>query len=231
MDIRQSYEDASPEMIMSNCRKLEMKWCLIESKRTKDILDLNGMKDLGYAQLLLECLISRRAELHGSALGGKGDAKPSNTSRACCLRPSRWTSHEHSKNETRMIEPNLTLHHRLNRLYKRIFRGFQNIRTHVGSIEDIACPGVIQGAYGADRDLFKPSTGVYAPGIIEELSPFQRALYVCLNETYERNMRRYKGMCCLERIVDGYHTRVVPYTISKARVRSPINSVDDVWKT
>ena len=54
LDIRQSYEDASPEMIMSNCRKLEMKWCRVESKRTKDILDLNGMKDLGYAQLLLE---------------------------------------------------------------------------------------------------------------------------------------------------------------------------------
>ena len=54
LDIRQSYEDASPEMIMSNCRKLEMKWCLVESKRTKDILDLNGTKDVGYAQLLLE---------------------------------------------------------------------------------------------------------------------------------------------------------------------------------
>ncbi|MAG09744.1 MAG: hypothetical protein CL494_04965 [Actinobacteria bacterium] len=236
LDIRQSYEDASPEMIMSNCRKLEMKWCLVESKRTKDILDLNGMKDLGYAQLLLE-IPDRVDERNSTSLVAMAE-------KAMQRQVEHVTSMLHrakSLDITRALEkrdandrrPNLTLHHRLNRLYKRIFRGFQNIRTHVGGIEDIACPGVIQGAYGADPDLFKPSTELYAPGIIEELSPFQRALYVCLNETYERNMRRYKGMCCLERIVDGYHTRAwypvhdikkLVYTIADKQCRH------DVWK-
>ena len=236
LDIRQSYEDASPEMIMSNCRKLEMKWGLVESKRTKDILDLNGMKDLGYAQLLLE-IPDRVDERNSTSLVAMAE-------KAMQRQVEHVTSMLHrakSLDITRALEkrdandrrPNLTLHHRLNRLYKRIFRGFQNIRTHVGGIEDIACPGVIQGAYGADPDLFKPSTELYAPGIIEELSPFQRALYVCLNETYERNMRRYKGMCCLERIVDGYHTRAwypvhdikkLVYTIADKQCRH------DVWK-
>jgi len=236
LDIRQTYEDADAETIMSHCRAFEIKWKLIATKRTPDPLDLNGMQTLGYSQLLLE-IPDRIDERNSTSLVAMAE-------KAMETQVARVTSMLHRAKAldiTRELEkpdandrrPNLTLHHRINRLYKRIFRGFQNIRIHVGGIEDIACPGVIQGAYGADPDLFKPSTELYAPGIIEELSPFQRALYVCLNETYERKMRRYKGMCCLERIVDGHHTRAwypvhdikkLVYTIADKHCRH------DVWK-
>ena len=71
----------------------------------------------------------------------------------------------------------LTLHQRINRLFNQIERGFINIRTHIRGIEAVHRPSALPFAYAADPDEFKVNCELYAPGRIEELSPFQRALY------------------------------------------------------
>ena len=52
LDIRQTYEDADAETLMSHTRALEIKWKLIATKQTPNPLDLNVEKELGYEQLL-----------------------------------------------------------------------------------------------------------------------------------------------------------------------------------
>ena len=74
----------------------------------------------------------------------------------------------------------LTLHQKINRLFEQIERGFINIRTHIRGIEAVHRPHTLPFAYAADPDLFKVNCELYAPGKIEELTAFQRALYACL---------------------------------------------------
>ena len=189
------------------------------------------MKDLGYAQLLLE-IPDRVDERNSTSLVAMAE-------KAMQRQVEHVTSMLHrakSLDITRALEkrdandrrPNLTLHHRLNRLYKRIFRGFQNIRTHVGGIEDIACPGVIQGAYGADPDLFKPSTELYA-------RVSSRSCHLFNARCMSVSTKRTNAICddikvCVvssESSMAITRARGTPYTISKSScTRSPINSVD-----
>ena len=85
LDIRQTYEDADAETLMSHTRALEIKWKLIATKQTPNPLDLNGVKELGYEQLLGDNMPERIDERNSTSVLSIAD-KAMETSR---------TRHEH----------------------------------------------------------------------------------------------------------------------------------------
>lgn len=205
--IRECYRDAPSAIVKDHVTKLEMRWRLVPSTLVPHPETLDIARQLGFDQLLdnipPDGISGSNANstltLADRAMERENARVISILHRAKSLGITGW--------QDDVDGVGLTLHQRINRLLEQIECGFINIRTQIRHIERITRPSTLPSVYTADPDLFKVNAELYAPGKIEELSPFQRALYVCLHETYQRRLRRYKGMCCLERVVNGHNTR------------------------
>jgi len=206
--IRAAYHDADADSIMKHCRLLEIKWRLVATSRTPRPNSVTTTRSVGFEQLL------ERTPNDDEISSRNSTALLIEAEKAVHKENERLSSMLHRAKTlgiTGRVDERtggkLSLQQRINRLYEQVNGGFKNMRTQLRMIERIECPAQMPTHFDTDPDMFDVSSELYAPGKIEELSPFQRAIYCCLHEAYERSMRRYRGMCCRERIVNGHHTR------------------------
>ena len=112
--------------------------------------------------------------------------------RAFSLNISDSATQDINKNE-------FTLSSRINRLIRIASASVRIIMSYTRIQEYVNNPTCMPGNTDCDPALFDVSTMA-----IDDLSPYQQLILVILNETYDKNIRRYKGQCCKEiEIVDG----------------------------
>jgi hypothetical protein len=100
---------------------------------------------------------------------------------------------------------NLTVGERVCRLIKQVSEGFKNVRLHVNTLQRIKNPREVPDKMNADPEYFDATP--MDETRLGEMTPFQRAIVACLDETYKKQMRRYKGECYTQRISEGAYTR------------------------
>ena len=145
--------------------------------------------------------------------------------RSFALNISDSATHDINKNE-------FTLSSRINRLIRVASASVRIIMSYTRIQEYVNNPTCMPGNTDCDPALFDVSTMT-----IDELSPYQQLILVILNETYDKNIRRYKGQCCKEiEIMDGsrkFRTKAwkpmmqiseFVYNVAKKEARF------DVWK-
>ena len=212
--MQNAYRDATSEVIKKHVQLLEAKWRLVPTNLVPNPDTLEVAQGLGFDQLLGG--VPEQPDTRLLFTAEKEMNKEIERVHAIKYRAKSLRITGHQEEDT-----GLTLHQRINGLYKQIERGFINLQTQIRHIESVQRPHTLQQEFDVDPDLFHVSSEMYAPGKIEELGPLQRLIYVYLHEFYERRMRRYKGHCCEEIIVDGQRTRAW-------RV---VKSIEDfVWK-
>ena len=86
-----------------------------------------------------------------------------------------------------------TLSSRINRLIRVAAASVRIVMSYTRIHEYINNPTCMPGNTDCDPALFDVSTIA-----IDDLSPYQQLILVVLNETYNNNIRRYKGQCCKE---------------------------------
>lgn len=205
--IRGCYRDAPSSLVKEHVKLLEKRWRLAPSSVCPDPEAFSHSEQLGFDQLL-DALPSDGITTHNSnatltladkAMERENARVVSMLFRAKALGITGWQEEEGGAG--------MTLHQRINRIMEEIECGFILIRQRLRHYERVSRPHTMPSVYISDPDMFKVNAELYAPGKIEELSPFQRALYVCLYEAHTRELRRYKGMCCLEHKINGHGTR------------------------
>jgi hypothetical protein len=219
-------QDADSDQLASLIEHLESEWCLNQIGDThlpfkigfdqfcrKNELDENGVPtsiDVGR----VSSQYKRQVEMLGQMYH-----------RAFALNISDTSSCDINGNE-------FTYASRVNRLIRvasasvRIVMSYTRIQQYVNN------PTSMPENAECDPALFDASTIA-----IDELSPYQQLILVVLNETYNNNIRRYKGQCCKEiEIADGgrkYRTKawkplmqIAEYVYTIAQKESRF----EVWK-
>jgi hypothetical protein len=99
----------------------------------------------------------------------------------------------------------LMLSERLCRLIKQVDEGFKNVRFYFKAGQRISDPRNQPDKFDADPEYFdaNPMDAVK----LDKCNPHQRAIVACLNETYRKEMRRYKDNCMIQRRSEGHYTR------------------------
>ena len=231
--LRECYRDSPSSVVKEHVKLLEKRWRLVPSDTVPNPGTFEQQNRLGVDQLLdalppdgLDGANSDQVlTLAEKAMERENTRVVSILFRVKALGITGWQEDDNCAG--------MTLHQRINRIIYQVERGFINIRGSIRGIEAVHRPTTLPLVCAADPDLFKTNCELYAPGRIEELSPFQRALYVCLNQAHEKRLRRYKGMCCLEHKSNGYGTRAwipqhdIPefvYKLADKQIRH------DMWK-
>ena len=230
---RECYRDSPSSVVKEHVKLLEKRWRLVPSDAVPNPGTFEQQNRLGVDQLLdalpPDGLDGANSDqmliLAEKAMERENTRVVSILFRVKALGITGWQEDDNCAG--------MTLHQRINRIIYQIERGFINIRGTIRGVEAVHRPTTLPLVCAADPDLFKTNCELYAPGRIEELSPFQRALYVCLNQAHEKRLRRYKGMCCLEHKSNGYGTRAwipqhdIPefvYKLADKQIRH------DMWK-
>ncbi len=107
--------------------------------------------------------------------------------------------------EHQLEDHDLSVGERVCRLIKQINEAFKNIRLHLNAQERILHPRQIPEKFDADPEYFDATPMDEAK--LSEMTPYQRAIVAVLDETSKKNMRRYKGKCCVQRVSNGHYTR------------------------
>jgi hypothetical protein len=93
---------------------------------------------------------------------------------------------------------------RINRLLDQVDDAWQIVFRHARISERMNNPTYVPINPETDPSIFRMST----INNIEELNPFQQAVLQTLKDLYQRQIRRYKGQCCLQiKTLDGALTR------------------------
>ena len=230
---RECYRDSPSSVVKEHVKLFEKRWRLVPSDAVPNPGTFEQQNRLGVDQLLdalppdgLDAANSEQMLiLAEKAMERENTRVVSILFRAKALGITGWQEDDNCAG--------MTLHQRINRIIYQIERGFINIRGTIRGVEAVHRPTTLPLVCAADPDIFKTNCELYAPGRIEELSPFQRALYVCLNQAHEKRLRRYKGMCCLEHKSNGHGTRAwipqhdIPefvYKLADKQIRH------DMWK-
>ena len=100
---------------------------------------------------------------------------------------------------------NLTAGERVCRLIKQVSEAFKNVRLHLNTMQRIKNPREMPDKMNSDPEYFDETP--MDETRLGEMTPFQRAIVACLDETYKKHMRRYKGECYVQRISEGAYTR------------------------
>ena len=205
VDIRDAYMEAPADILKAHVERLEIKWALVATVDNPDPASFDLACRIGWDQLFDSTPEITPANIT-SCLDMADKARERETARvvailhrAKALGITGW-----------MEDPDhlgMTLHQRINRLIEEIECGFILIRQRLRHYERVVRPHTMPWFYMSDPDLFKTNAELYAPGKIEELNAFQRAVYCNLYELWQQRMRRYKDMCCVQHIVNGYGTR------------------------
>ena len=159
-----AYRDATSEIIIKHVQLLEAKWRLVPTNLVPNPDTLEVAQGLGFDQLLggvPEQPDTRLLFTAEKAMNREIERVHAIKYRAKSL---RITGHQEE-------DTGLTLHQRINNLYKQIERGFINLQTQIRHIESVQWPHTLQQEFDVDPDLFHVSSEMYAPGKIEELGP------------------------------------------------------------
>jgi Family of unknown function (DUF5906) len=92
---------------------------------------------------------------------------------------------------------------RINRLIDMADDAYETVFRYARQYERINHPTLVTSDPDSDNKLFRCTTMD-----LEGMSPFQELLLALLNETYLKNIRKYKGQCCKQIVTaDGFHTK------------------------
>ena len=92
---------------------------------------------------------------------------------------------------------------RINRLIDMSDDAYETVFRYARQYERINHPTLVCANPDANNSLFRCTTMD-----LEDLGPFQELLLALLNETYLKNIKRYKEQCCKQIMtIDGYHTK------------------------
>jgi len=224
--VKNQIQDADSSQILSVIEHLESEWGLhrkgdshlpfqlgFDQFCRKDELDENGVPTSVDVKRV-SSQYQRQVEMLGQIYH-----------RAFALNISDEGSTDINKNE-------FTVSARINRLIRIAAASVRIVMSYTRIQEYVNNPTGMPENADCDPALFDASTIT-----IEDLSPYQQLILVVLNETYNNNIRRYKGQCCKEiEIISGlkkYRTKawkqVMPigdYVYSIAQKESRF----EVWK-
>ena len=224
--VKNQIQDLDSNQLLSVIEHLESEWGLNRKGDThlpftlgfeqfcrKDELDANGVPT-SIDVKRVSSQYQRQVEMLGQIYH-----------RAFALNISDEGSNDVNKNE-------FTVSSRINRLIRIAAASVRIVMSYTRIQEYVNNPTGMPENADCDPALFDASTMT-----IEDLSPYQQLILVVLNETYNNNIRRYKGQCCKEiEVVSGmkkYRTKawkqVMPigdYVYSIAQKESRF----EVWK-
>lgn len=209
-----AFIDADADTVINAVDDLEHMWKLVPTKDVPNPAALDVAQNLGLEQLLNDTNPDINAKSSTFIMElARRERKKQSTVLTHILHRAQTLGITLTvrKRDSDDRGPNLPLHHKINRLYARIEQGFLNVKHCVQTSDQFECPGVIYGGEcEIDPEYFHVSTHIFCHAsrfVHDELNPYQRSLFACLQEAYVRKLRRYKGTCCRERVVDGHRTR------------------------
>jgi hypothetical protein len=221
--LKNQIQTLDQEQVLRVLSLLENKWTL-----SKDECDPRDIVRLGYDQFfdsseLEEDGFPRRIEMN--TINGKLQRETkfikSLGSRIKSINFGEYQPEDHD----------LSVSERVCRLIKQINEAFKNIRLHLNAQQRILHPRQLPEKFDADPEYFDATPMDDAK--LGEMSPYQRAIVAVLDETSKKNMRRYKGKCCLQRVSGGHYTRawLPTHTIQEFVYELAEKEVNfEVWK-
>lgn len=222
-NLRNQIQTLDQEQVLRILGLMEDKWSL-----TKDNCDPRDIVRLGYDQFfdpseLEEDGFPRRIEMN--TVNGKLQ-RETKFLKSLGSRVKAINLMEHQ-----LEDHDLSVGERVCRLIKQINEAFKNIRLHLNAQERILHPRQIPEKFDADPEYFDATPMDEAK--LSEMTPYQRAIVAVLDETSKKNMRRYKGKCCVQRTSNGHYTRawMPTHTIQEFVYELAEKEVNfEVWK-
>ena len=221
--LKNQIQTLDQEQVLRVLTLLEDKWTL-----SKETCDPRDIVRLGYDQFfdpseLEEDGFPRRIELN--TVDGKLQ-RETKFLKSLGSRVKAINFSEHQPDDA-----DLSVGERVCRLIKQVNEAFKNIRLHLNAQERILHPRQLPEKFDADPEYFDATPMDEAK--LSEMSPYQRAIVAVLDETSKKNMRRYKGKCCLQRVSGGHYTRawLPTHTIQEFVYELAEKEVNfEVWK-
>jgi hypothetical protein len=197
--LKSQVQSLNKDQLLTFISQLETSWCL-DCKGDRWIPITNGFKqfyneaELDSCGLPRELDIERVSDQHRRKQRALGEMYH----RAVALEVAEEESQDINGNEFKIAT-------RINRLIDMSDDAYETVFRYARQFERINHPTLACADPDANNSLFRCTTMTSEEG---ELSPFQELLLALLNETYIKNIRKYKGQCCKQiTTVDMYHTK------------------------
>lgn len=222
-DLRNQIQSLDKDQVFRLLNRLEAKWSL-----RGDNMNPSDILRLGYGQFFNACELSTDGFpklIEMKTVDGKRQREVDflktlgNRTKELMITADHESDHE------------LNCQERVCRLIKQVGEAFKNIRTHFNTQQRIQSPREVPDNFDCDPDYFNCTP--MDDSKLKDMSPYQRAIVACLEELYNKQMRRYKGQCCVQRKSEGQYTRAwkpmmtIPefvYTMAEKEVKF------DVWR-
>lgn len=177
--------------------QLESSWCL-DCKGDRWIPITNGFKQFYNETELDSCGLPRELDIE------RVSDQHRRKQRALGEMYHRAVALEVAEEETQDINGNeFQIATRINRLIDMSDDAYETVFRYARQYERINHPTLVCANPDANNSLFRCTTMS-----LEDLGPFQELLLALLNETYLKNIRKYKDQCCKQILtIDGYHTK------------------------
>lgn len=177
--------------------QLETSWCL-NCKGDRWIPITNGFKQFYNEAELDSCGLPRDLDIE------RVSDQHRRKQRALGEMYHRAVALEIAEEETQDINDNeFQIATRINRLIDMSDDAYETVFRYARQYERINHPTLVCANPDANNSLFRCTTMS-----LEDLGPFQELLLALLNETYLKNIRKYKNQCCKQILtIDGYHTK------------------------
>jgi hypothetical protein len=190
----QSFDKAQLVTFIS---QLENSWCL-NCKGDRWIPITNGFKQFYNEAELDSCGLPRELDIE------RVSDQHRRKQRALGEMYHRAVALEIAEEETQDINGNeFQIATRINRLIDMSDDAYETVFRYARQYERINHPTLVCANPDANNSLFRCTTMS-----LEDLGPFQELLLALLNETYLKNIRKYKNQCCKQILtIDGYHTK------------------------
>jgi len=190
----QSFDKAQLVTFIS---QLETSWCL-NCKGDRWIPITNGFKQFYNEAELDSCGLPRELDIE------RVSDQHRRKQRALGEMYHRAVALEIAEEETQDINGNeFQIATRINRLIDMSDDAYETVFRYARQYERINHPTLVCANPDANNSLFRCTTMS-----LEDLGPFQELLLALLNETYLKNIRKYKNQCCKQILtIDGYHTK------------------------
>ena len=178
--------------------QLESSWCL-DCKADRWIPITNGFKQFYNETELDSCGLPRELDIE------RVYDQHRRKQRALGEMLHRAVALEIAAEETQDINGNeFQIATRINRLIDMSDDAYETVFRYARQYERINHPTLVCANPDANSSIFRCST----MSLEEDLGPFQELLLALLNETYLKNIRKYKDQCCKQILtIDGYHTK------------------------
>ena len=196
--LKSQVQNLNKEQLLTFISQLETSWCL-NCKGDRWIPITNGFKQFYNEAELDSCGLPRELDIERvyDQHRRKQRALGEMYHRAVALEIASEESQDINGNDFQIAT-------RINRLIDMSDDAYETVFRYARQFERINHPTLACADPDSNNSLFRCTT----MSLDDQLSPFQELLLAFLKETYDKNIRKYKGQCCKQiTTVDGYQTK------------------------